>query len=157
MDELANLNTNERKLDHQPERQKEMWEKEDGRRQTGTEWAGINKRRHYDYPENKMKEELVQTAKDKKPDQWADRAVQEGKTTVSLTPTTDAFHEVEHFPQDTPEQPHPNTPFFLPGGPGDLFKLVIHWGFIYTKWKCTTKVPGPKFCCFTQSAWRCKC
>lgn len=31
MDELANLNTNERKLDHQPERQKKMWEKEEGK------------------------------------------------------------------------------------------------------------------------------
>lgn len=67
----------------------------------------------------------------------------EGKTTVSITLTTDAFHELEHFPQETPEQPHPNTPFFLPGGPGNLFKLTIHWIFIYTKWKRATKVPGP--------------
>lgn len=67
----------------------------------------------------------------------------EGKTTDSLTLTTNAFHEAEHFPQETPEQPHPNTPFFLPGGPGNLFKLMIHWIFIYTKWKCATKVPGP--------------
>lgn len=36
MDELANLNTNEGKLDHQPERQKGMWEKEEGRRKAGT-------------------------------------------------------------------------------------------------------------------------
>lgn len=65
----------------------------------------------------------------------------EGKTTVSLILTTDAFHELERFPQETPEQPHPNTPFFLPGGPGNLFKLTIHWIFIYTKWKRATKVP----------------
>lgn len=99
-----------------------------------------------------MKEELVETAKHKKADQWAGRAVLEGNTTASLTLTIDAFHGLEHFPQDTPEQYHPNTPFFLPGGPGDLFKLVIHWIFIYKKWKCAIRVPGPKFCCFT---WIC--
>lgn len=100
-----------------------------------------------------MKEELVQTAKDKKSDQWGDRAVLGGKTTVFLTPSTDAFHELEHFLQETPEQPHPNTP-----------SLLSAWGLvqthdplgIYLQWKCTTEVPGPKFCCFTQSAWRCK-
>lgn len=46
-----------------------------------------------------MKAELVQTVKDKKPDQWADRAVLEGETTASLSQTTDAFHEQEHFPE----------------------------------------------------------
>lgn len=73
-----------------------------------------------------MKEELVETAKDEKADEWAGRAVLEGKITVSLTLTTDTFHGLEHFPQETPKRPHPNTPFVLPAGPGDLFKLVMH-------------------------------
>lgn len=61
-------------------------------------------------------EELVQTAKDKKPDQWAGKAVLEGKTTVSLTSlTTDAFHELEHFPQESLNNlnnPIPIHPYF---------------------------------------------
>lgn len=62
------------------------------------------------------------------------------------------------LPPDTPEQHHPKTPFFLPGGPGDLFKLVIHWIFIYKKWKCAIRVPGPKFCritwiCLDMQVW----
>jgi len=56
-----------------------------------------------------MKEELRRLIGRKKPARK--KAGLERKTTDSLGPTTNVFYELEHFPQETPEQPSLNTPY----------------------------------------------